>query len=54
MENETMTALRNAQDAFSGEEKRLGLESEEDVVAMVKDVRQERLDENCHPCSPSE
>lgn len=41
MENAAMVALKNAQDAFAGEAERLGLKTEEDVVALVKEVRRE-------------
>lgn len=37
-----MEALREAQAAFVGEAERLGLETEEDVMAMVKELRKER------------
>lgn len=40
--NSSMEALREAQSAFAGEAERLGLETEEDVVAMVKELRKER------------
>ncbi|KAB2953728.1 AbrB/MazE/SpoVT family DNA-binding domain-containing protein [Heliorestis acidaminivorans] len=43
--NSTMMALLQVQDAFEGEAKRLGLESEEDVVALVKEVRREMCEE---------
>jgi AbrB family looped-hinge helix DNA binding protein len=39
VENATMLAIREAQEAFAGEAERLGLETEEDVVRMVKEVR---------------
>ncbi len=39
MENAAMVALKNAQTAFAGEAERLGLETEQDVVGMVKEVR---------------
>jgi len=42
MENSVMLALKDVQDAFRGEADRLGLKTEEDVVAMVKEVRKER------------
>jgi len=45
IENSTSTALRHAQDAFVGEADRLGLETEQDVVDMVKAVRQELWEE---------
>jgi AbrB family looped-hinge helix DNA binding protein len=41
MENAAMIALKNAQTAFAGEARRLGLETEQDVVNMVKDMRHE-------------
>ncbi len=40
--NSSMEALREAQAAFAGETERLGLETEEDVVVMVKELRKER------------
>ena len=40
--NSSMEALREAQAAFVGEAERLGLETEEDVMAMVKELRKER------------
>ena len=42
MENSVMLALKDAQDAFRGEAERLGLKTEQDVAAMVKDIRRER------------
>jgi len=45
MENAAMIALKNAQDAFKGEADRLGLETEQDVIDMVKDVRREVWEE---------
>lgn len=41
IENSTKVALMEAQDAFKGEADRLGLNSEQDVVDMVKQVRKE-------------
>ena len=38
-----MEALRKAQRAFEGEAERAGLQSEEDVVQMMKEFRRERL-----------
>lgn len=35
--NSSMEALRKAQGAFEGEAKRAGLQSEEDIVQMMKD-----------------
>ncbi len=45
MENAAMVALKNAQDAFTGEAERLGLKTEQDVVTLVKEVRREVWDE---------
>ena len=45
MENSVMTALKKAQDAFAGEAERLGVKTEQDVVDMVKQVRQEIWEE---------
>ena len=42
LSNSSMEALREAQAAFAGEAERLGLETEEDIVAMVKELRKER------------
>ena len=41
MENAAMIALKNAQDSFVGEAERLGLKTEQDVVALVKEVRRD-------------
>lgn len=46
MENAAMIALKSAQDAFEGEAQRLGLETEQDVVDMVKEVRRELREES--------
>ena len=43
--NSAMVALQKVQDAFEGEAERLGLKTEEDVVSLVKEVRQEINDE---------
>ena len=40
--NPTMLAIQQLQDAFAGFAEENGLETEEDVVAMVKEVRAER------------
>ena len=40
--NSSTEALREAQAAFAGEAERLELETEEDVVAMVKELRKDR------------
>ena len=45
IENSTMIALKNAQNAFAGEAERLGLKTEQDVVDMVKEVRKEIWEE---------
>ena len=41
MENSSLVALNAIQQAFSGEAERLGLKDEDDVVAMVKEIRKE-------------
>jgi len=43
--NSVMIALGRAQDAFAGEAERLGLETEQDVVDMIKEVRKEMWEE---------
>jgi AbrB family looped-hinge helix DNA binding protein len=43
--NAAKHALREIQEAFAGEAERLGLRNEEDVVAMVKEVRREMWEE---------
>ena len=43
--NSSMEALREAQEAFRGEAERVGLQSEEDVVDMIKEIRKERMDD---------
>ena len=40
--NAAMAAFSELQEAFAGEAERLGLKSEDDVVALVKEVRRER------------
>ena len=42
IENSVRVALKDAQDAFKGEAERLGLKDEQDIVAMIKDVRREK------------
>ena len=42
IKNSAMLALEKIQDAFDGEAERLGLETEGDVVKMVKEFRKER------------
>lgn len=39
--NSAMIALQKIQSSFEGEAERLGLETEEDVVDLVKEVRRE-------------
>jgi len=39
MENSVMVALKDVQNAFQGEAERIGLKDEQDVVAMIKEVR---------------
>jgi len=43
--NPLMLAIENMQRAFAGEAERLGLRTEDDVVALVKEVRQEMWEE---------
>ena len=47
MENSTKVALREVQNAFIGESERMGLQTEEDVVDLVKQFRKEKLEK--HP-----
>jgi AbrB family looped-hinge helix DNA binding protein len=42
MENSVRIALKEVQDAFRGEAKRVGLKDERDVVSMIKEVRKEK------------
>ncbi len=42
IKNSAMLALEKIQNAFDGESKRLGLETEEDVVQMIKEFRKNR------------
>lgn len=44
--NSTMEALRRAQEAFSGEAERMGLEDEADVAEMMSQFRRERYNES--------
>lgn len=41
--NSSMEVLKEAQQVFAGEAKRLGLETEDDVVEMVRELRRERM-----------
>ena len=43
MMNTSMDAFREAQRAFAGEAQQAGLNSEEDVVQMIKELRQESV-----------
>ena len=43
--NSSIKALREAQLAFAGEAERVGLKAEEDINAMVKELRRERAGE---------
>lgn len=43
MMNSSMDALREAQKAFAGEAERLGLKNDDDVMAMIKELRGERV-----------
>ena len=43
--NAAMVALKEIQGAFAGEAARLGLNDEQDVVDMIKDVRREMWEE---------
>lgn len=40
--NPTMLAIQQLQDAFAGFAEENGLENEDDVVAMIKEIRAER------------
>lgn len=42
IQNSAMLALEKIQNAFEGEAERLGLESEEDVVELIKEHRKNR------------
>jgi AbrB family looped-hinge helix DNA binding protein len=46
VENAALTAINRMQEAFNGEAERLGLKNEDDVVAMVKDIRRDRWAKN--------
>jgi len=45
VENAARLAFTRLQEAMEGEAERLGLRSEEDVVAMIKEIRRERWEE---------
>lgn len=44
--NPTMMALEKIGNAFEGEAERLGLENDDDVVAMIKEIRKENWEKN--------
>jgi len=46
MLNPTMMALEKIGRAFDGEAERLGLKNEDDVVAMIKEIRKENWEKN--------
>jgi len=41
MENSVRIALKDVQDAFRGEGERIGLKNEQDVTAMIREIRRE-------------
>lgn len=43
MMNSSMDAFREAQRAFAGEAERLGLKDDDDVMTMIKDLREESV-----------
>lgn len=43
MMNSSMDALREAQRAFAGEAERVGLKDDNDVMAMIKGLREESV-----------
>ena len=43
MMNASMDALREAQRSFAGEAERLGLKDDDDVMEMIKSLRQESV-----------
>ena len=42
IKNSAMIALEKIQDAFEGEAERLGLETEDDIVKLIKEFRKNR------------
>ena len=48
IENAARMAFKLVREAFEGEAERLGLETEEDVAAMVKEVRQKAKSNENH------
>lgn len=45
IQNSAMLALEEIQESFNGEAERLGLKTEDDVVAMIKEFRKNRKKE---------
>ena len=45
VENAALVAINRMQEAFAGEAERLGLQNEDDVAAMVKEIRRSRWEE---------
>ena len=43
MMNSSMDALREAQRAFVGEAERVGIKDDDDVMAMIKELREESV-----------
>lgn len=43
MMNSSMDALKEAQRVFAGEADRVGLKNDDDVVAMIKELRKESM-----------
>ena len=43
MMNSSMDALREAQRAFAGEAERVGIKDDDDVMAMIKELRKESV-----------
>jgi len=48
MENSVMIALKDVQNAFRGEAERVGLKNDDDVVALIKDIRKEKRTVNAN------
>lgn len=42
VENAALSAIDRMQEAFKGEAERLGLKNEDDVTAMIKEIRRDR------------
>ena len=45
VENAALVAINHMQESFTGEAERLGLKDEDDVAAMVKEIRHDRWGE---------